>query len=412
MTSQKKASKSIKHEPGIVEFTDAKRKKPFMFRQMVDGQSVTDFFATLEEAQAAKKARKRVRKKYGAMIDEFTEKDFLELKQAKALLPEGVTLMEAVLECSERHGTGEKRTLDQCVELFLLDLKEREVSQKYYANAKSNLGKLVQYFPKKLARDVTQEMAMEKLKNLGALLGKRTVANNLATWKSLFTFTQKVLKEIKESPMTDVSKKNLPREKKVIKANPLRLDQVERIMELVEKTCPKIAYWMALQFFVGFREGEASRFRYEWVQPKFRTITMPGWFYDEEGEVQQGSKTGDAWMLDKVPDNFWAWHAKYGKESGPVYNPCCNRDWKKWVVTPCIEAEILKDWPHNAKRDSFCTFHISAFRDAKATALLLKHRGVDTLWNHYMGCMKTEKEGKAYFEIQPKSEHLKLVETA
>lgn len=68
-----------------------------------------------------------------------------------------------------------------------------------------------------------------------------------------------------------------------------------------------------------------------------------------------------------------------------------------------MAREALEHWPWNARRRSFCTYHIAKHQSAAKTALIMRHRGSSyTLHNSYRGLGVTQDEGTAYFEIMPK----------
>ncbi len=394
-----------KHDTGIYEYRDRNRKRPFIWRQMVQGKQVSESFDTLAKAKAAKKSHEAYLKKYGKISTDFNEKDWAELKAAREMLPSRVSVLDAANEYLARHGVGKNRALDDCVRLYFDFQKSRNNSRRYVQTVESTLNKLLEYLGKPLIREVSRSDVMEALSKLSQLVSVRTVKNHRAIWSQFFGYLVDV-EELAESPMANITLNHLPKEKGGSRKNPLELDKVIWIMALAERDFPELAYWLALQFFVGIRSDEANRFQHEWVQPKFNRIMIPGWFY-ENGEAKGGTKTRDDWMIDKVPENFWSWHSKYGKVSGKVECPGNNYQWDRRVRKPVIEEGVVKKWPHNTKRDSFCTYHLSAYRDQAQTALILKHTNVTTLWKSYMGTLRTEQEGRAYFQIYPRSSLLR-----
>lgn len=60
------------------------------------------------------------------------------------------------------------------------------------------------------------------------------------------------------------------------------------------------------------------------------------------------------------------------------------------------------EWPPNALRVSFATYHVAAFEQPGLTALLLGHRKGESgvLWDWYLGA-RSKAEGEAYFQIVP-----------
>ncbi len=394
------SSPYITHETGIYEYTDRNRKEPFLWRQTINGKKFSESYDTLKKAQKAKRSMWANVKKYGKLATQFDQKDWRMFAEAADILPNGVSVLDAARYYVDRFGDGKGKSVDSCFKEFIEHQTSRGNGYDHIRTLKTRVGYLANEDRLGLmgVREISGKMVLELLKELTQTLAPRTVKNYRNDWFNFFEFFMG--SEIHENPVAQVNSRHLPKVKATTKKNPLEVHQVAAIMALAEERFPDRAMWLALQFFLGFREGEASRFRFEWINPKMKRVVIPGW--DEvDGERIQGSKTEDAWALDDVPGNFWYWFDKYGEGEGPVGAPASWWDWFNCIRTPILDARILDEWPVNAKRDSFCTYHISAFRNTEKTALMLKHRSVNTLWQSYMGCLRPEDEGMAYFQIYP-----------
>lgn len=64
------------------------------------------------------------------------------------------------------------------------------------------------------------------------------------------------------------------------------------------------------------------------------------------------------------------------------------------------EAAGLTQWPNNALRHSFATYHLAAFQDAAKTAHYTRHESQDTLHRHYID-LATHEDGILYFNLGP-----------
>ena len=51
----------------------------------------------------------------------------------------------------------------------------------------------------------------------------------------------------------------------------------------------------------------------------------------------------------------------------------------------------------------FCTMHISLADSAEKTALLLRHRGTQMLYRHYLAKLVPKEEAERYFALSPAS---------
>ena len=74
---------------------------------------------------------------------------------------------------------------------------------------------------------------------------------------------------------------------------------------------------------------------------------------------------------------------------------------KALLKTP-LAATAIASWPWNARRRTFCTYHVAKYQGAEKTALILRHRGPSyTLHNSYRGLGVTQDQGREYFQILP-----------
>jgi integrase len=60
----------------------------------------------------------------------------------------------------------------------------------------------------------------------------------------------------------------------------------------------------------------------------------------------------------------------------------------------------ITEWPDNALRHSFASYHVAHFKDAKALALEMGHTDSGILFNHYRALVKP-KEAARYWNIRP-----------
>lgn len=63
-------------------------------------------------------------------------------------------------------------------------------------------------------------------------------------------------------------------------------------------------------------------------------------------------------------------------------------------------AAKITQWPPNALRHSFASYHLAHFRDAAQLALELGHTTTEVLFNHYREVV-TPEEAEKYWKIGP-----------
>ena len=60
----------------------------------------------------------------------------------------------------------------------------------------------------------------------------------------------------------------------------------------------------------------------------------------------------------------------------------------------------ITEWPNNALRHSFASYHLAAFQDASALALELGHSTTRMIFQHYRALV-TRSAGESYWQIMP-----------
>jgi site-specific recombinase XerD len=141
---------------------------------------------------------------------------------------------------------------------------------------------------------------------------------------------------------------------------------------------------LALEAFGGLRFSSAARLRRGELLFKEKGIVMPG----------RKHKSGRRHYVDEFPSNLWAW-LKHAPEACWDLPERIYRDQK----AAAFERAKVNN-PGNVLRHSFCTYHISQYKDAARTAVLLTHQRPAMLYQHYKG-MASAVDGVKYFAIKP-----------
>jgi integrase len=69
-------------------------------------------------------------------------------------------------------------------------------------------------------------------------------------------------------------------------------------------------------------------------------------------------------------------------------------------LASALKASGIEEWPHNAPRHSFASYHLAAFKDSAALALEMGHGSTKMIFEHYRALV-TPKKGKAFWSIVP-----------
>jgi hypothetical protein len=195
----------------------------------------------------------------------------------------------------------------------------------------------------------------------------------------------------------------------------LALDRVERYIRTAERYDPDLVAHEIVQLIAGVRaDDEMSDFRAEFVLPATKQIVIPALV----------AKTEKREVIDSVEPIFWEWWSVYGPKAGLLRPKNYGPRWDRLRILadagdrakadelarmPIKHLKRIPDasraierWPWNARRRTFCTYHIAMHQSADKTALILRHRGSSyTLHDSYRGLGVTQEEGRRYFAIKP-----------
>lgn len=125
------------------------------------------------------------------------------------------------------------------------------------------------------------------------------------------------------------------------------------------------------------------------------------------------SKTRQARVLEGLPDAFWAWLGKPGEPEAPIATAAAQQIIRRiqraggfWAFASKGRKGIrarktFREWPHDATRHTFATYHLNHFDDPGRTALLLGHGGNPRmLYTHYRG-LTNKADAAAFWALRP-----------
>jgi integrase len=162
---------------------------------------------------------------------------------------------------------------------------------------------------------------------------------------------------------------------------------VAQTAHLLETAAAEMVPFWALGVFAGLRRSEIERL--DWAQVDFESSLI---------EVKaRHSKTATRRLITMQP-NLLAWLAPYhAHHRGPV----CPDNLRKRFEADRDNAGLRENWPSNALRHSFGSYHLAYFNDAAALALQMGN-SPDVIFRHYRELVKP-KEAARYWQIKPVS---------
>lgn len=192
----------------------------------------------------------------------------------------------------------------------------------------------------------------------------------------------------------------LPRELKKQKSV-FSLQDVREFLDLLqaEPIFRRFIPFFTLQLFCGIRRAEAERLRWEWIDIDKKQIRLPA-------EI---TKTGEEHIMRPpfLPDTVFAWLSPFR----PADNSSAKIPVPTSVQRERIAARFGK-WQHNGMRHTFATMHVSLHGDPAKTALLLRHRNQQRLWQNYLARLVPEDEARTFFALAPHAELSSLAKSA
>lgn len=151
--------------------------------------------------------------------------------------------------------------------------------------------------------------------------------------------------------------------------------------------CPaEIVPAVAIGFFAGLRTAEISRL--DWMQ-----IDLKRGFIEVTAENAKSSQR----RLVAITDNLRQWLQPHAQLSGLVR---LSEERHKNRFEDARKAAGIEQWPSNAARHSFASYHLALHEDAAKTALQLGHTNTTVLFQHYRELARPE-EAAAFFAITP-----------
>jgi integrase len=168
---------------------------------------------------------------------------------------------------------------------------------------------------------------------------------------------------------------------------------VTQAARLLEAATSEVLPYIAVGLFAGLRRAEIERL--DWSEVDFESGLI---------EVKaQKSKTAQRRFVTIQP-NLREWLLPLRKIRG---NVTPQRNFRQSFDTARIAAGIM-EWPDNALRHSFASYHLAHFKNAAATALELGHHDSRMTFDHYRELVKP-KDAERYWSLKPALAAKKIV---
>ncbi len=343
---------------------------------MVNGLRPRKFFATKAEAQTYADQCRVARKNEGHSVFDLGQKERVEaIECLKLLEPFGKSLRDAVdfylpqLKANNRTCTVAQLTQE------LSEAKQRDgKSRRYLEDLRSRLGQFKQTFGERKVADITSSEVGAWLRDLS--VGALTRNNFRRVLVTAFNFAV----ENGYASTNPAEKTTKAKQVETV----VGVLTVEQTVSLLENAKHDILPAIAIAAFAGLRRAEIERL--DWSDVKFAAGYI---------EVKASKAKSARRRLIKIQPNLMAWIRPYAKSAGKVspVNFRVRMDQVRGV------AKIV-DWPQNALRHGFASYHLGHFENAAELALELGHTNAQLIFAHYRQLIEP-KDAARYWNIMP-----------
>jgi integrase len=358
-------------------YADSNRPKlKFVVNGRENGKRTRRFFETKKEADSYAQEKRIELENKGREAAEFPSWLRVMAEECNARLAEHKCTIKDATEHLLAHIAATKKscTASELVEKLRAAKKTDGASVRYLQDLKSRLDRFADDFDGRLVATITTARLDEWLRGLNASPVTRNnyrrlliVAFNYAVQQGYAT----------QNPAEKTSKAKE-------KTGPPGILTVNETARLLENAWSDVLPYVAFGAFAGLRRAELERL--DWSDIHFDSDLIE--------VTAEKAKTARRRFVRMQP-NLREWLLPVRKRKGAVV---CDNFRKQFDAAR--EAAKIAEWPDNALRHSFASYHLAHFKDAAALALEMGHTDSGMIFNHYRELVKP-KEAERFWSIRP-----------
>jgi integrase len=352
------------------------------------------FFKDRQEAETFFQTKRIERENYGTAGMAFNERQRAEyLECTDVLKPFNATIRDAVnFYLPHLHATKRTCTAAELVD-ELLTVKEADgASERYLSDLRSRLTQFAECFNGKPVSEITSPQIDEWLRSL----------SDKKTGKRLSPVTRNNFRRVLIVAFNFAHERGYcvsnPAEKtaraKVIE-NAIGILTVEQTARLLESTPAELVPYIAIGAFAGLRRAELERL--DWKEIDLQSGLI---------EVTATKAKSARRRFVRIQPNLAKWLQPYAQLSGNVTPPNYRE-----LLDAARKTAGIQEWPQNALRHSFASYHLAKFNDAAALSLELGHTNSNLVFQHYRQLVKP-KQAERYWKIAPAAGSKKVIRFA
>jgi integrase len=349
------------------------------------------FFKDRREAETFLESKRIEQQNYGTAGTSFNERQRAEyLECTESLKPFNATIRDAVnFYLPQLRATKRTCTAAELVDELLKGKEADGASERYLSDLRSRLTQFSESFNGKPVAEITSAQVDEWLRSLSDKeTGKRLSPVTRNNFRRVLIVAFNFAREHGYSADNPAEKSARA---KVIESA-IGILTAEETARLLESAARELVPYIAIGAFAGLRRAELERL--DWREVDFQSGLI---------EVTAKKAKSARRRFVRIQPNLAKWLQPYAELSGNVTPPKYRE-----LLDTAREAAGIEQWPHNALRHSFASYHLARFNDAAALALELGHTSAHLVFQHYRQLVKP-KQAECYWKIAPAPAGRKLV---
>src|SRR4029077_14512032 len=280
--------------------------------------------------------------------------------------------------------TGSRKVREVVADLLAARVADG-MSARYLGDLRVRLGRFVNSFGEEMIAEINARQIDEWLRGFGVgAVTRNTFRRRLAV---LFSFAKR-RGYVTENPVADVERAK-ERETEIAI---LSVGELARLLECASSDM--LPFW-TIGAFAGLRPAEIERLT--WNEIDFEAGLI---------EVKASKAKTASRRLVAIQPNLREWLAPYRTLAGRV----CPVNLRRKSDEDRERAKLRADWPQNALRHSFGSYHLAQFNDAAKLALEMGNSPA-TIFRHYRQLVKP-RQAALYWKIAPAAAGKKIVSFA
>lgn len=351
----------------------------------VAGKRKKKYCHSVESAEKEMAKLLKDKKKLNSAFLRYPEAVRVDWMLAHELADGAFSIMEAVRHCLDKNIFKAQTPIEDAVITFLADKFSSGITERSLNSLASTVNRFSEGHKGVMISDVSPRDVRNWLEGLE--IATRTRNGYLTDLKNLFNWAE-AEKLVRDNPCESLKKYRASEEEMVEiegRKTILTVEETRKMMSIAVARYPQLVPRLAILLFAGLRpEREAAGQLWENIHMSERLVHV----------LKSKAKDRQERYI-RMTDclfNWLSWSKKRGHEL-PISN------WRKQFDKLRSEAGLMDEWPRDATRHTFASYHLVK-HGAESTKDALGHGTYDMLFMNYRTLVKP-KEADEYFCIAP-----------